>query len=104
MAQERGCYFEIAPVCSRLLQQQELSMTLYVNQIPSGEPNQQVVVVPPKAAHSTFGKIAANDWTVFDGLGCGANLVGNVQGMHLHGSMTPHVWCMYSDLVFKRGR
>ncbi|KAJ1261243.1 hypothetical protein BS78_09G013800 [Paspalum vaginatum] len=79
----KGGYFAIAPV---RLQQNVLLMTLYVHQ----------VVVP--RSNPSFGLIAANDWTVFDGMGGGANLVGNMQGLHMLGSMTQGSWCVYFDL------
>nr|CAB3472545.1 unnamed protein product [Digitaria exilis] len=100
MAQDKGAYFEIVPV--KLLPQQELRMTLYVHQVTQGpQRNQQVVV---DRSNPSFGLIAANDWTVFDGFGSDANLVGNAQGMHMLGSMTQTSWCIFFDLVFKNGR
>lgn len=96
---KKGAYFEIAPV---KLQQQELRMTLFVHQVIHGPKQNQQVVVP--LSNPPFGLIAANDWTVFDGIGSGANLVGNAQGMHMLGSMTQDSWCIYFDLVFKNGR
>ncbi|KAF8673553.1 hypothetical protein HU200_048636 [Digitaria exilis] len=77
-------------------------MTLFVHQVVHGPEQNQQVVVP--RSNPSFGLIAANDWTVFDGLGSGASLVGNAQGMHMLGSMTQDSWCIYFDLVFKNGR
>ncbi|KAF8694567.1 hypothetical protein HU200_038096 [Digitaria exilis] len=79
----KGAYFEILPV---ELQKQELRMTLFVHQVVRGPEQNQQVVVP--RSNPPFGLVVANDWTVFDGLGSGASLVGNAQGMHMLGSMT----------------
>lgn len=96
---EGGAYFEMAPV---RMQQNELRMTLYAHQIYEGsKQNQQVVVT---RSNPSFGVIVANDWAVLDRLGSNANLIGNVQGIHMLGSMTEGRWCIYFDLVFKNGR
>ncbi|KAF8700065.1 hypothetical protein HU200_034425 [Digitaria exilis] len=90
----KGAYFEILPV---ELQKQELRMTLFVHQVVRGPEQNQQVVVP--RSNPPFGLVVANDWTVFDGLGSGASLVGNAQGMHMLGSMTQDSWCIYFDLL-----
>ncbi|EES08927.1 dirigent protein 15 [Sorghum bicolor] len=99
MASEKGAYFEISTVT---MPQKEVRMTLYVHQVVSGAKKNQQVVVPKQPIG--FGVIAANDWTVFDGTGTGANLVGNARGMHLCGAMNGETWNIYFDLIFNNGR
>jgi hypothetical protein len=99
MATEKGAYFEISTVT---LPQKEVRMTLFVHQVVSGAKKNQQVVVPREPIG--FGVIAANDWTVFDGVGSGANLVGNARGMHVCGAMNGETWNIYFDLIFNNGR
>uniref|UniRef100_A0ACD5WG20 Uncharacterized protein n=1 Tax=Avena sativa TaxID=4498 RepID=A0ACD5WG20_AVESA len=97
-------YFQSAPL-SRATQKNELHFHLYMHQHLQGEPNggNQQVVVDSKRPQS-FGCIAANDWTIYDGLGPDANLVARAQGLHVGAGMAKENWFVCFNMVFTDDR
>ena len=85
------------------MQQKEVLLHLYAYQYyREGTQNcNQKVIVNPELPQS-FGALAANDWTIYDGPADGpdANLVARAQGLHIAAGMAEEKWFICFNMVF----
>lgn len=75
---------------------------MYAYQHTQGKPNaNQTVIVDPKLP-ACFGTVAANDWTIYDGLAGspGAKIVAHAQGLHMGANITKENWFIIFNMVF----
>ncbi|XP_052145174.1 dirigent protein 23-like [Oryza glaberrima] len=87
----------------------ELYMHLYINQtinqtISGPNPNQLVVVNGSQQAPLFFGLTAISDWTILDGPGPNASVVGRAQGMHFQSGHIREKWYTSMNFLFEDTR
>uniref|UniRef100_A0A0E0FLE1 Dirigent protein n=1 Tax=Oryza nivara TaxID=4536 RepID=A0A0E0FLE1_ORYNI len=91
-------YYAIAPLLCTLMHN-ELYMHLYINQTISGPNPNQLVVAP-----LFFGLTAISDWTILDGPGPNASVVGRAQGMHFQSGHIREKWYTSMNFLFEDTR
>ncbi|EES09504.1 dirigent protein 22 isoform X2 [Sorghum bicolor] len=93
-------FFAIAPLLCALAQN-EIQMTLYIHQVPSGPNINQAVVIDPS---NGFGRTAVIDWTIRDGADPSSKVIGQAQGIHMRTSQNESIWHTSMNLVFSDAR
>jgi hypothetical protein len=100
-AKPNPSYFQSAD-SQYTIQQKEVLLHLYTYQYGQGTSKaNQAAIVDPKLPKN-FGVVAANDWSIYDGLADdpGAKIVARAQGLHIGSGMINENWFMCFSMVF----